>query len=168
MTAPFMLVFGHIASASLPARWASPRADLRWVIFFALLADIIDKPVGLVIFRETLNNGRVYFHSLLVNLLLTLVLVAWRKPLIYVLALWTHQLCDLMWTRPWVALWPFTGRFGYRDLPLDDWVYSVLNPYNLTTEALGLAVTLWAILHFRLYDRRVLRDWLRSGRLEST
>jgi membrane-bound metal-dependent hydrolase YbcI (DUF457 family) len=167
MGAPFMLVFGHIASASLPARWASPNADLRWVIFFALLADLIDKPLGLVIFRETLNNGRVYFHSLLVNLLLTVALVLWDKPLVYALALWMHQLGDLMWTRPWVALWPFTGRFSYRDLPLEEWVYSVLNPYNLSTEAIGLAVTTWVVIGFRLYDRRRLRAWLRSGRLEA-
>ena len=167
MAAPFMLVFGHIASATLPARWAMARADLRWVVFFALLADLIDKPLGLVIFRETLNNGRVYFHSLLVNLIITLVLVLWRKPLVYVLALWLHQLCDLMWMRPWVALWPFTGTFGYRDLPLENWVYSVLNPYNLTTEAIGLAVTLWMVHRFRLYDRRRLRAWLRTGRLET-
>jgi len=163
-----MLVFGHIASAVLPTRWAMAKADLRWVIFFALLADLIDKPLGLVIFRETLNNGRVYFHSLLVNLLVMLVLVLWRKPLIYVLALWIHQLCDRMWMRPWVALWPFTGTFGYRDLPLENWVYSVLNPYNLTTEAIGLAITAWAVIRFRLYDRHRLRAWFRTGRLETS
>ena len=161
-----MLIFGHIASAALPARWATPKADLRWVIFFALLADLIDKPVGLVIFRETINNGRVYFHSLLVNLLLTLVLIALRKPLIYPLALWTHQLCDRMWMRPWTAMWPFTGTFGYRDLPLDDWVYNVLNPYNLTTEAIGFAAVLWLAIHYRLYDVLCLRRWFHSGRLE--
>jgi len=162
-----MLVFGHVASAALPARWVAPKADLRWVIFFALLADLIDKPVGLVIFRETLNNGRVYFHSLSVNLFITLVLIAWRKPLIYALALWTHQLCDLMWTRPWVALWPFTGYFGYRDLPLEDWVYSVLNPYNVTTEVVGLIVTIFFVVLYRLYDRECLREWLRTGTLET-
>ena len=102
-------------------------------------------------------------HSLLVNLLVMLVLVLWRKPLIYVLALWIHQLCDRMWMRPWVAMWPFTGTFGYRDLPLENWVYSVLNPYNLTTEAIGLAVTVWVVIRFRLYDRRRLRAWLRTG-----
>jgi hypothetical protein len=143
-----------------------PKADLRWVIFLALVADVIDKPVGLIIFHETINNGRVYFHSLLVNLLLTLLLILWRKPLIYPLALWVHQLADRMWMRPWVSLWPFSGTFGYRDLPLDDWVYNVLNPYNLTTEAMGLAVTLWLVLRYRLYDGRCLRTWLRSGRLE--
>ena len=160
-----MLVFGHVASAAVPARWAAPQADLRWVIFYTLLADLIDKPLGLVIFRETLNNGRVYFHSLLVNLLLSLLLLLWHKPLIYVLSLWIHQLCDRMWMRPWVALWPFTGAFGYRDLPLEDWVYSVLNPYNLTTEVMGLVVTVAVVIRFRLYNRRRLEDWLRSGRL---
>jgi inner membrane protein len=161
-----MLVFGHMVSAALPARWATPKADLRAVIFFALLADLIDKPLGLIIFRQTLNNGRVYFHSLFVNLLITGALVAWRKPLIYALALWSHQLCDLMWTRPWIALWPFTGALGYRNLPLEDWVYSVLNPYNVTTEAVGLAITVFFVARYRLWDRRRLRGWLRTGKLE--
>ena len=128
---------------------------------------VVDKPLGLVIFRETLNNGRVYFHSLTVNVLLSLVLIFWRKPLIYVLALWTHQLCDRMWMRPWVALWPFTGALGYRDLPLEDWVYSVLNPYNLTTEAIGLVLTVALLLRLRLHDRRSFWAWLRTGRLEA-
>ena len=76
------------------------KADLRFVVLLTLLADIIDKPFGLIIFSETINNGRVWFHSLAVNLALSAVLLLWRKPRVYVLALWFHQLCDRMWMRP--------------------------------------------------------------------
>ncbi len=160
-----MLVLGHAMTAAVAARWLSEKADLRWVVFFALLADLVDKPIGLILFRETINNGRVYFHSLLVNLILTLILVLARKPLVYPLALWLHQFCDLMWDRPWVALWPWTGKFGYRDLPLDEWVYSALNPYNVTTEALGLMVFILIVIRYRLYEKRILHAWFGSGRL---
>jgi hypothetical protein len=67
--------------------------------------------------------------------------------------------------RPWVALWPLTGSFGYRDLPLDEWVYNVLNPYNLTTEAIGLVALSVVILRYRLHERRRLGLLLRTGRL---
>lgn len=160
-----MLILGHAMTGTVAARWFSEKADLRWVIFFSLLADLVDKPVGLILFRETINNGRVYFHSLLVNLILTLMLVLARKPLVYPLVLWIHQLCDLMWDRPWVALWPWTGTFGYRDLPLDQWVSSALNPYNVTTEALGLMIFIFIVYRYRLYEKPVLRAWLDSGRL---
>ena len=122
----------------------------------------------MVFFSYLYYNGRVYFHSLLVNLLLTLMLVLARKPLVYALALWLHQACDLMWNRPWVALWPWTGAFGYRDLPLDQWVYSALNPYNVTTEVLGLAIFIAIVARYRLYEKRYWRAWLRSGRLPPT
>ncbi len=160
-----MLVFGHVASAGVAARALDRKADLRWVVFLTLLADIIDKPFGLVIFSESINNGRVWFHSLAVNLLLSLLLLAWRKPLVYVLALWMHQLCDRMWMRPWVALWPLTGAFGYRDLPLDEWVYNVFNPYNVATDVLGLVVLIGFAYRYRLFRWERLRAWLRNGTL---
>ena len=160
-----MILCGHIATGFLAARCVAKKADLRWVVFFSLLADLIDKPVGLVLFRETINNGRVYFHSLLVNLLLTAFLLLAKKPLIYPLALWVHQFFDLMWNRPWVAMWPVTGTFGFRDLSNEQWVWSVLNPYNLWSELAGLTVVVAFVLWFRLYKRPVLVALLSSGRL---
>lgn len=160
-----MLVFGHVASATIACHGLDEKADLRWVVFLTLIADIIDKPFGLVIFSETINNGRVWFHSLAVNLVLSIVLLAWRKPLVYVLALWLHQLCDRMWMRPWVALWPLTGAFGYRDLPLDAWVYSVLNPYNVISDVIGLVVLVGFAWHYRLFERERLGHWVRTGTL---
>ena len=161
-----MLVLGHVAAASIGCHAIDKKADLRFVVFLTLLADIIDKPFGLVIFSETINNGRVWFHSLAVNLALSAVLLLWRKPLVYVLALWFHQLCDRMWMRPWVALWPLTGAFGYRDLPLDEWVYSVFSPYNVISEVLGLAVLVVFARYYGLLRWERFKTFLVTGKLE--
>ncbi len=160
-----MLVFGHVAAATVSCHALDRRADLRVVILLTLVADIIDKPLGLWIFKETINNGRVWFHSLSVNLLLTLLLVLARKPLVYSLSLWLHQLCDRMWMRPWVALWPLTGRFGYRDLDFEDWVYGIFNPYNVVSDVLGLAVLVIFAWRYRLLRPKHLWAWARTGEL---
>ena len=161
-----MLVFGHVAAATVSCHALDRRADLRWVIFFTLVADIVDKPLGLWVFKETINNGRVWFHSLAVNLLVTTVLVLAQKPVVYALALWLHQFCDRMWMRPWVALWPLTGRFGYRDLPFEDWVYGIFNPYNVVSDVVGLVVLLAFAWRYRLFRPQRLWAWARTGRLE--
>ncbi|HSF20272.1 MAG TPA: hypothetical protein VLK65_32460 [Vicinamibacteria bacterium] len=163
-----MLVFGHIAAATVACRKAGDDVDLRWVVALTLLADVVDKPLGLVVFRETINNGRVWFHSIAVNLALSVVILLWKKRPVYALALWMHQLCDRMWMRPWVALWPFTGAFGYRDLDLEDWVESVLNPYNIATEIIGLAVVAYLAHHYGLFQWERFRLWLRNGDLSTS
>ncbi len=160
-----MLVFGHVAAATVSCHALDRRADLRFVIFFTLVADIVDKPLGLWVFKETINNGRVWFHSLAVNLLVSLVLVALRKPGVYVLALWLHQLCDRMWMRPWVALWPLTGRFGYRDLDFEDWVYGIFSPYNVGSDVVGLLILAAFVWRCQLFRASRLRDWARTGKL---
>ena len=67
--------------------------------------------------------------------------------------------------RPWVALWPFTGRFAYRDLPLDDWVYGLFNVYNVTTELIGIAVLVFFAWRYRLFQDSRLWKWVRTGEL---
>ncbi len=162
-----MLVFGHVAAATVSCHALDRRADLRWVILFSLVADIVDKPLGLWVFKETINNGRVWFHSISVNLLVTIVLVLARKPGVYALALWLHQFCDRMWMRPWVALWPLTGRFGFRDLAFEDWVYGIINPYNVVSDVVGLAILLFVAWRYRLFRRERFAAWIRTGRLEA-
>jgi hypothetical protein len=161
-----LLVLGHVATATLVCRALDRKVDLRWVVFFTLLADLVDKPLGLVVFRESINNGRVWFHSIAVNLLVTLLLVLARKPGVYALALWLHQICDRMWTRPWVALWPLTGAFGYRDLDFEDWIYSIFGPYNVVCEILGFAALAAFAWNQRLYRPARLRAWLVTGALD--
>jgi hypothetical protein len=98
-------------------------------------------------------------------LLLTLILVALHKPLVYSLALWVHQWVDLMWTRPWVALWPFTGAFGYREMELEHWVSLTLSPYHLVAEAVGFALIACFVFRHKLLELTHLSAWIRSGTL---
>ena len=160
-----MFVFGHLATTCVAARWAGEKVEVRWVILFSLLADLVDKPIGLLLLRDSFNSGRIYGHSLLINLVLTFVLVLLHKPLIYSLALWLHQFCDLKWTRPWVALWPFAGPLTYRDFPLNEWVIASLNPYHVVAEVVGSAVVVCFLFRKGLLDRRRLLCWMRTGTL---
>jgi hypothetical protein len=160
-----MLVFGHIATATLVCYGADRKVDLRLVVLFTLLADIIDKPLGLIVFRESINNGRVWFHSLLVNLALSVVILVWRRSTVLVLALWLHQACDRMWMRPWVALWPFTGVFGYRARPFSDWIYGLLSPYNVISDVIGLVVLLFLAWRYELFRADRLAALFRNGHL---
>jgi hypothetical protein len=71
-----------------------------------------------------------------------------------------------MWTRPWVALWPLTGAFGYRDLDFEDWIYSIFGPYNVVCEILGFAALAAFAWNQRLYRPARLRAWLVTGALD--
>ncbi len=46
--------------------------DPRYLAIGALLPDLIDKPIGRVIFASTLANGRIIGHTLLFTLLIAL------------------------------------------------------------------------------------------------
>jgi len=47
--------------------------DYRLVLIGSVLPDIIDKPIGIYLFRETFDNGWVFAHTLLFFLILFLV-----------------------------------------------------------------------------------------------
>ncbi len=88
----------------------------------SILPDLIDKPVGLLLFPEIFGTGRIFGHALLVVglVLFSGILVYARYPRTGVLILamlagiFTHQVLDAMWLQPanwyWPALGPFTGK----------------------------------------------------------
>jgi len=105
-----------------------------------MFPDIADKPVGMLIFANAIANGRVYFHTLLVNLILLSVgfYLAKRKKLhflIFSLASSFHLVLDRMWLFPATFLWPLYGwrfpqgdishwwRNMFNDLLTNPWVY---------------------------------------------
>lgn len=47
--------------------------DIRTLLIGSLLPDIIDKPLGHLLFREALSNGRTYGHTLLFLLLISTI-----------------------------------------------------------------------------------------------
>lgn len=89
--------------------------DLRLLLVGSLLPDIIDKPIGLVILRESMSYGRIYAHTLLFLLLIALggfwLYRLKHKQWLLTLAIGTasHLILDGMWATPIVLLWPLLG-----------------------------------------------------------
>jgi len=95
--------------------------DQRWFIpcaLGAILPDLIDKPIGYILFPTTIGDGRIYSHSLLAGMLILAIgLAIWKfKKDPGVLAVGagvlSHQVLDLMW------LWPL------------NWYYPLLGPFK--------------------------------------
>ncbi len=117
-----MLLFGHLGitlGIFFGLVFFIPR--LRTVIdpiFLAigsLLPDLVDKPLGRVIFASSVANGRVIGHTLLFSVLLLLIgfyLYEKRRD-IKVIALATgsffHIFEDQMWAQPRTFFWPVYG-----------------------------------------------------------
>ena len=92
--------------------------DRRWVLlctFGAVLPDVIDKPLGLLLFGDSMGYGRGITHTLMVALVLLLLgLIIWKwleSPIVMGIAVGviSHQVLDLMWQMPKYWLYPLYG-----------------------------------------------------------
>ena len=105
----------------------------------SILPDLIDKPVGLLLFPDVFGTGRIFGHALLVIGLVLIIgiLVYTRYPrtgillLALVAGISTHQILDAMWLQPanwyWPSLGPFTGK-SRPDFFVDAFWRTVRNP----------------------------------------
>lgn len=116
-----MFFFGHIG-ITLGVFYSLSRlssknnfwAAVPYIVVGSLLPDIIDKPLGRIIFAETIGSGRIFSHTLLFVTLLSLAgyyLYRQRQPnlLIIAAAAFCHLLEDNMWDSPQVLFWPLLG-----------------------------------------------------------
>jgi len=197
-----MLVFGHLGitlgaavlldgalSRSLPScdvpanpggretRPVKPsllsRIDLRLLLIGSLLPDIVDKPIGTVLFRSTFENGRIFCHSLLFMLMMALagflVYRHYRKTWLLALSFGTlaHLVLDYMWRQPRTLLWPFYGltfeKQNLTDLP-EEILHGLYTAPSLYVPEIISAVILigFAIV---LWRRREWRAFVKSGHI---
>lgn len=96
-------------------------AAVPYILVGSLLPDIIDKPLGRIIFAETIGSGRIFAHTLLFATLLGLAgFYLYRQGhsnlLIVAAASFCHLLEDNMWDSPEVLFWPFLGWGFPRDI----------------------------------------------------
>ena len=117
-----MLLFGHIG-VTLGVFFGLgifiPRLrttiDPKYLAIGALFPDLIDKPLGRVIFASTLENGRIVGHTLFFSLILFLIglYLYKKKGDIRIISLTTgsfsHLVEDQMWASPKTLFWPFLG-----------------------------------------------------------
>ena len=129
------------------------KLDFRVIAVFAIIPDIIDKIIGHLIFQDSLNNGRLFSHSLVFLFLFSLIFyfivrVYWWS---LVIPIATHQIFDLLWGAPKTWIWPAYG-WDFDRLESDIWEkwFEALsnNPYIYTTEILGAAILIIIFIYF--------------------
>ena len=86
----------------------------------SILPDLTDKPLGLILFPQVLDNARTFGHTLLiVGFISVLALIAWhyRRTLLifgFAGAVLLHQILDEMWHEPVTWSYPLGGMFQPR------------------------------------------------------
>ena len=129
----------HAASGGPPwATFLSRYMHLRLLLIGSLLPDIIDKPVGLFFLREILNNGRIFCHTFLFLVLLTLAAFylyrRYRETRLFTLSFgtFTHLVFDQMWLAPRTLFWPAFGlTFDKLEFTFTSWISYIV--HNLRT-----------------------------------
>ncbi len=148
----------------------NPRVDYRIVAAASLVPDIIDKPIGRIVFRERFGSGRLYAHTLIVNVaffcLLFFMRGRFKRQFVLVpISTLLHLAEDGMWSNPRVFWWPF---FGSR-FPVDRGPFSLshyLRPGVIAEEVIGLLLILWLLGSHGVLNRKGLRHFIKTGRLE--
>jgi inner membrane protein len=131
----------------------SKYADIRFLIIGSMLPDIIDKPVGQYFFRETFQNGRIFSHTLLFLVVVTVIgVIVYKKSkslwgFSLVAGVLAHLLLDSMWGALETLFWPFMG-WGFGMVDLVDYAGMILrelisNPRIYIPETIGLIILLW-------------------------
>ncbi len=145
------------------------RIDIRLLLVGALLPDIIDKPLGLLLF----DNGRIFSHTLLFWLLLTAVALYYylgsRRSWLLVLSFGTfcHLVLDQMWLTPKALFWPAFG-FGFPREDAAGWLSSILEglvtrPEVYIPELVGGVILIW-FAGILLRERKALH-FIKSGKV---
>jgi hypothetical protein len=144
--------------------------DLRIIAIMAILPDIIDKTIGLVIFAETINNGRLFSHTLLFMLIFAIIyfVIIGSKAWVYVFPVLMHQLLDLSWQEPKTWFWPAYGwefEFLEKDV-FQGWLDKFINdPFIFSTEIIGLVILMGIFFYFRVFIRDNFEKIIKSGQV---
>jgi len=147
--------------------------DIRLLLIGSLLPDIIDKPVGIFLFGETFSSGRIYGHTLLflivISLVGSLLYRSYRKNWLLVVSFGTlvHLILDEMWFGKETLLWPLYG-FAFERKDLNNWWEWQWNevltqPGVYIPEIVGgviLILLVWVVLR----NRKVFA-FIRNGKL---
>ncbi len=142
------MLLWHLGGTVAVIRYAfrDENMDLRFLMLGAVLADLVDTPIGLA-FWPTFDNVRLALHSLLFASLVMFAVVAlarrgrprkrWMPLAVGVLM---QLILDAMWRQPETLWWPFLG-----------WEFSATGwfPIPLTNEAykLGINYIVYAMTH---------------------
>jgi hypothetical protein len=120
-----------------------------------MLPDIIDKPLGLVVFG-TPAMGRTVAHTFLFLLIITLLAIRFHDLRIASMSggVLAHLVLDSMWMSPVILFWPLLGNFpvttgtdpfGY----FQHLLFELRDPAVLVPELLGLSYLIYFAFEHR-------------------
>jgi len=149
------------------------RIDVRLLLIGSLLPDIVDKPLGTYFLRDSLSSGKIFCHTLVFLLVITLTgLYLYRgHGKIWLLTLsfgtFTHLICDQMWGNLHTLLWPAYG-FAFKRDEISHWIQNILyglhsDPRIYVPELIGMLILIWFAL--TLMHRRKFQALLRNGQV---
>lgn len=165
------MIFYHAGVTTL-VMWfvmrGNPRVDYRIVMLASLLPDVIDKPIGRILFKSKFQSGRLWGHTLLLNVALLCVVFFLRGRikrqfvLVPVSSL-LHLAEDGVWSMPKVFWWPLFGTV----FPRDPKGFLGINWRSaLMEEGIGLVILLWLFSAHGMLSRQGLKTFLKTGMLE--
>jgi len=106
-----MLIFHHLFLGLIAGMILAVLLSNKWAVLYggigAILPDLLDKPLGHILLAESINDGRIYAHSLTIAVILIIIgLTIWVQNRERILLLCigvgvlTHQFGDAMWNAP--------------------------------------------------------------------
>lgn len=107
----------HIGASVAFIRYAfrDPMMDIRFLAFGAILADVIDLPIGILLW-PTFKTPRLFGHSMMFafTAMVLVALFTRRGPvrkqwILLAVGLLLHLALDAMWRSPETLWWPFFG-----------------------------------------------------------
>ena len=103
-------------------RWKGNALAIPVAMIAALLPDLVDKPLGHLFLQDSLDNGRIFAHSLLFLGIIAAASFAARKKygavaIALVAGVISHLLLDGMWDNPTTLFWPLLGPFAQDHYP---------------------------------------------------
>lgn len=171
------MLFWHGGATLWLFRWIfrDPKVDVRFLLFGAFLPDVVDLPIGTLLFADRFATGELWAHSLVLpSVYMAIVLVATRRGrarrawMALGVGWLFHLMLDGMWTNERVFLWPF---FGF-EIPVGDvpfwslaWGRALSDPWRWVMEAAGLAYLVWLWLAVGLSRPERRTSLLGTGRL---
>lgn len=172
------MIFWHVGGTIAIFRYVfrDPKVDLRFLALGALLPDLIDKPLGTLMFPALFNSSsQVIGHTLLFSIILMVaVLLATRRGRVrrrwmaVAIGALIHLLLDAMWTVQETFLWP---AFGWEFPPGVPEYWSALlerfisNPWRILQEVIGLGYLIYLYRRAHLSDPMRRSELLRTGRV---
>jgi len=165
-----MLLFAHLG-LSLAAGRMIRRTSLAFLALGSMLPDIIDKPLGHLLYG-TPAMGRIYAHTLLFLLLISAMALYLGDSRLGSLSggVLSHLILDSMWASPVILLWPLLGPFPQAaSMDALSWMQALLqglrNPFILIPECLGLAEIVYLLQEGRSSLAEKARALLPNGQL---